>query len=171
MQGLTDEAKASLRKRQHRNVHSSYDEPCQRLFNAIEPNSYIHPHRHASNNGKELLVAVRGLMVLVTFDGSGAVVDALFFGSERYGVGLAVGVEVSVSQWHTVIALRPGCILLEVKSGPFDPRCAKDLAPWAPEEGSSAAIDYLERLTVLAADSAPLEARLTSLCVSQKLML
>ena len=149
---LTARAQGNLRKRQHCNIHQSYADPCQRLFNAIEPTSYIRPHRHVGNLGKELLIAVRGVMALVTFDDSGAVLDILHFGSERYGSGLAVGAEVSGFQWHTVIALQPGCILLEVKAGPFDPSRAKDLAPWAPEEGSSAAGDYLEKLTALATE-------------------
>jgi len=149
---LTVQAQGSLRKRQHRNIHQSYAEPCQRLFNAIEPSSYIRPHRHASNPGNELLVAVRGLMALVTFDDSGGVVDIFRFGSEKYGACLAVGAEVSAFQWHTVIALQPGCVLLEVKAGPFDPSRAKDLAPWAPGEESPVALDYREKLAALAAD-------------------
>jgi cupin fold WbuC family metalloprotein len=65
---LTNQAKDSPRLRQHRNVHQSYQEASQRLFNAIEPGSYIRPHRHASDPREELLVAVRGVMALVTFD-------------------------------------------------------------------------------------------------------
>ena len=149
---LTAQAQGNLRKRQHRNIHQSYADPCQRLFNAIEPTSYICPHRHVGDPGKELLIAVRGVMALVAFDDSGAVLDILRFGSEKYGTGLAVGAEVSAFQWHTVIALQPDCVLLEVKAGPFDPSRAKDLAPWAPGEESSVALDYLEKLAALAAD-------------------
>ena len=65
---LTGKAKVSPRLRQHRNVHQSYQDACQRLFNAIEPGSYIRPHRHASNPREELQIAVRGVMALVTFD-------------------------------------------------------------------------------------------------------
>jgi hypothetical protein len=45
-----------------------------------------------------------------------------------------------------VIAFEPGCVLLEVKAGPFDPNQPKDLALWSPEEGCDAASVYLERL-------------------------
>jgi cupin fold WbuC family metalloprotein len=118
----------------------------QRLFNAIEPGSYIRPHRHASDPREELLVAVRGVMGLVTFDDQGAVTNVLRFGSEKHGDEMAVGAEVSSGTWHTVIALEPGCVLLEVKAGPFDPNQPKDLAPWAPEEGTSSAASYLQQL-------------------------
>lgn len=134
------------RKRQHRNVHQSYEEACQRLFNAIEPGSYIRPHRHASDPRDELLIAIRGVMALVTFDEQGDATRFLRFGSEKSSVALAVGAEVPANTWHTVIALEAGCILLEVKAGPFDSSLPKDLAPWAPDEGSAAAQNYLNQL-------------------------
>ena len=146
LDGLTALAKVSPRRRQHRNVHQSYQEASQRLFNAIEPGSYIRPHRHASDPREELLIAVRGVMAMVTFDDQGAVTNVLRFGSEKHGDEMAAGAEVSSSTWHTVIALEPGCVLLEVKAGPFDPNQPKDLAPWAPEEGTSTAVSYLQQL-------------------------
>lgn len=143
---LIDDAKCSPRKRQHRNIHQSYIDPCQRLFNAIEPGSYIHPHRHATAARDELLIAIRGLMALVTFDDRGKVIRVVSFGANSNGAGSTVGAEVPASTWHTVIALEPSCILLEVKAGPFDPNQPKDLALWAPNEGSVAATEYLKKL-------------------------
>lgn len=149
LDSLTGQAKVSTRLRQHRNVHQSYQEASQRLFNAIQPGSYIRPHRHASDPRDELLIAVRGAMAMVTFDDQGAVTNVLRFGTERHGDQLAVGAEVSSSTWHTVIALEPGCVLLEVKAGPFDPNQPKDLAPWAPEENSVAARGFYDRMVEL----------------------
>lgn len=143
---LTARAQCSPRKRQHHNIHESYADPCQRLFNAIEPDSYIPPHRHAADPRDELLIAVRGLMALVTFDEQGKVTGVVRFGASRNGEGLAVGADVPASTWHTVIALEPGCVLLEVKAGPFDPNQPKDLAKWAPDEGSPEALPYLNQL-------------------------
>jgi cupin fold WbuC family metalloprotein len=143
---LIGQAKNSPRRRQHRNIHQNYQDACQRLFNAIEPGSYIRPHRHATEPREELLIAIRGSMALITFDDQGSVTGILRFGSEKYGSGLAVGAEVVSSTWHTVVALEAGCVLLEVKAGPFDPSQPKDLASWAPEEGSAAAADYFNRL-------------------------
>lgn len=143
---LTAQAQGSLRKRQHRNIHESYADPCQRLFNAIEPGSYIRPHRHAADPRDELLIAVRGSMALVTFDEQAMVTGVVRFGVDRNGEGLAVGADVPANTWHTVIALESGCVLLEVKAGPFDPNQPKDLAPWAADEGSAAAAEYLEKL-------------------------
>lgn len=143
---LTAKALNNPRKRQHRNVHQSYSDPCQRLFNAIELESYIRPHRHAVDPKDELLIAIRGLMALVEFDEQGKVSGVVRFGVDRNGENLAVGAEVAANTWHTVIALESGCVLLEVKAGPFDSNQPKDLAPWAPDEGSPAALPYLNQL-------------------------
>lgn len=143
---VTAQAQCSPRKRQHRNIHQSYADPCQRLFNAIEPGSYIRPHRHATDPRDELLIAVRGSMALVTFDEQGMVTGVVRFGANRNDDRFAVGAEVPANTWHTVIALEPGCVLLEVKAGPFDPNQPKDLAPWAPDEDTVAAKDYLNNL-------------------------
>lgn len=143
---LTVHAHSNPRKRQHSNIHESYEDPCQRLFNAIEPGSYIRPHRHATDPKDELLVAVRGLMALVIFDEHGKISKVVRFGSDRHSNELAIGAEVRANTWHTVIALEPGCVLLEVKSGPFNPGHPKELAEWAPEEGAPTASIYLDRL-------------------------
>jgi cupin fold WbuC family metalloprotein len=146
LNSLVTRAVASTRLRQHQNIHASFDEPCQRLFNAIEPSSYIRPHRHASFPRDEMLIAVRGLMILVTFDDSGRVLESVPFGSEKYGADIAVGVEVSPETWHTVLALESGSVLLEIKAGPFDPEQPKDLAPWAPPEGTQEVAQFLRSL-------------------------
>lgn len=140
---LTRKAKKSPRLRLHRNIHQDYKEACQRLFNAIEPGSYIRPHRHSSDPRDELLIAIRGLMALIIFDDQGQIKSTMRFGTEKYGVELAAGAEVPSNTWHTVVAIEPGSLLLEVKAGPFDPNQPKDLAPWAPEEYSTQADEYL----------------------------
>lgn len=146
---LTQQARSAPRRRQHCNIHQHYDEHCQRLFNAIEPDSYIRPHRHAQVPREELLMAVRGLMALLTFDEQGGIDSVIHFGSELHGSNMAVGVEVPPGTWHTVLALKPGAILLEVKAGPFDLQQPKDFAPWAPEESSPQADQYLAHLMQL----------------------
>lgn len=146
LNALVTQAEGSPRLRQHQNIHTGFDEPCQRFFNAIEAGSYIRPHRHLSVPREELLVAIRGLMALVTFDDEGIVKRIVRFSSEKYGPELAVGVEVTPEDWHTVLALERGSVLLEVKAGPFDPGQPKDLAEWAPREGTQMASEYLSRL-------------------------
>ena len=71
LDGLCQQAEYSLHRRQHLNIHSSHQENCKRSFNAIQPNSYIPPHRHYIANKQELLVAIRGSFSLITFDDHG----------------------------------------------------------------------------------------------------
>ncbi len=152
---LIQEARCSLRCRQHRNIHQSYQDPCQRLLNAIGMDSYIRPHRHVADPKVECLIAVRGRMALVLFGDTGVVEDLISFGTEKYAdtESLAVGVELSQGVWHTVIALVPGSILFEAKAGPFDAKFAKEFAPWAPEEGTTDGANFLSSLRIRAMDS------------------
>jgi cupin fold WbuC family metalloprotein len=145
---LTSQAKGGRRRRQHRNIHESYLDPCQRLFNAIEPGSYIRPHKHAADPRDELLIAIRGAMALVTFNDEGAVQGVLRLAADGHGGNAVVGAEVPANVWHTVVALESGCVLLEVKPGPFNPNQPKDLAAWAPEEGTQEASIYVRDLEV-----------------------
>jgi len=144
---LCQQAERSSRLRQHLNIHSSYQENCQRLLNAIQPDSYIHPHRHTVVNKQELLVAIRGSFSLITFDHHGNFDRSISFGSELYADDLcsSVAVEIPPDVWHTVLAKQENSILLEVKDGPFISSKAKELAPWAPQDGSAEASSFLAK--------------------------
>lgn len=144
MGGLNSRAKDSPRKRQHLNIHRDYADPCQRFLNAIGTDSYIRPHRHALDPKTETIFAIRGLFALLVFDGQGAITRIDQFGTE--GLCANAGVELAPATWHTILALTPQAVILELKAGPFDPGAAKELAPWAPEEGSRDAAGYLEFL-------------------------
>lgn len=139
---LSCAAAESDRRRRNLNVHEDYADPCQRLFNAVQPGSYIRPHRHVDPPKSECFVAVRGRMALVLFSSEGAVAQVVRFGAgcEAQAIDLPAGV------WHSLVALEPGSIFFEVKPGPYLPLTDKDMAPWAPAEGSAAAAGYLVEL-------------------------
>lgn len=141
-------ASQSQRFRAHANVHHSYSDHCQKLFNAIKNNSYIRPHRHSLDPKDECLIAVKGLFGIILFTDNGSIKEVTLFGSEKYSEKYSIpsGVELPACAWHTVVALADNSILFEVKSGPFDPTLAKEFAPWSPGEGCAAAIEYLETL-------------------------
>lgn len=144
---LVTKAGNSARGRQHCNVHGSHDDPVQRLFNAIELNSYIRPHRHSQDPKTETLLGIRGTLTFVTFDEAGEISGAIEFGAQALGKpAKSVGVEVPPGVWHTVIANEPGSILFEIKAGPFDSSKAKEWAPWAPPEGGERGNAYLHAL-------------------------
>lgn len=141
---LNASGRQSSRARQHLNLHANHSEPSQRLLNAVGVSSYIRPHRHALDPKTESLFALRGAFALVVFDESGGIEQVTRFATEKYtGGGVSsLGVELSPGTWHTVLALIPDSVLLEIKAGPFDPGAAKELAAWAPEEGTSEAVEY-----------------------------
>lgn len=145
---LIEEAGQSPRFRQHRNTHKSYEDHCQRFLNAIGMDSYIRPHWHSLDPKTETLIAVRGMFALLIFEGDGTVQEVIRFGTEKYAEieGLSVGVDLPPGTWHTIIALVPDAILLELKAGPFDSTAAKEPAPWAPAEGSVESFPYLQWL-------------------------
>lgn len=145
---LLSAASQSDRLRAHANVHSSYTDQCQKLFNAIRIDSYIRPHRHSLDPKDECLIAIRGLFGLIEFGEKGSIESITLFGSEKYSqqLSIASGVELPAGVWHTVVSLVDESILFEVKSGPFDPSLAKEFAPWAPEEGAQHAGDFFEKI-------------------------
>lgn len=146
LDNLALQAASSVRRRQHANLHLSYEEPCQRLFNAIGVDSYIRPHRHMADPKAETLLAVRGLLTLLIFDDHGEVSRVVTMGPELVATGGVMGVELPPGVWHTVLADVADSVLFEVKAGPFDGSAAKEHAPWAPEEGSSEVPEYLAHL-------------------------
>jgi cupin fold WbuC family metalloprotein len=149
---LAQTAGQSTRGRQHHNIHASFKDPCQKLLNAIGMGSYIRPHRHALDPKDECLVAVKGLFALIVFEEQGEVKRVERFGTEKFfrkDSGVALGVELPPGVWHTVLALEPDSVLLELKAGPFNPNAAKEFAAWAPEEGSEEASAYLAYLKSL----------------------
>ncbi len=149
LDALAGSAGASARRRQHRNVHASYSEKVQRLFNAICADSYIRPHRHTLAPRIESLLAVQGEFAAVTFADDGVITNVVRFATEAYwgdDAHVTVGVELNPETWHTVVSLSDAAVLFEVKEGPFDPSIAKEYAPWAPEEGAANALAYLQWL-------------------------
>ena len=139
---LSEQAKQNPRLRQNYNLHENLESACHRLLNAMEPGSYIRPHRHSHPQKQEGFVALRGLLAAFTFDEHGEVEEIVQFGPRES----VVGVDIPTGVWHTVVGLASGSVFYEVKAGPYLPVPPEDLAPWAPEAGSGEAARYLERL-------------------------
>jgi len=135
LQSLAGEAAASDRLRANRNLHDALDEPVQRMLNAFEPGTYVRPHRHTDPPKWELFVALAGAAACLTFDDAGTVTERREIAAE----GPLVGLEIAAGTWHTLVALEPGTVLFELKEGPYRPLADRDVAAWAPAEGSATA--------------------------------
>ena len=141
---VSAQARRSPRLRMNHNLHPSDGSACHRFFNAIEPGSYIQPHRHLDPEKDETLVLIRGRLGVLSFDPSGAVTE-----SAVLGAGGAMVVDLPHGRYHTAVSLASGTIFLEVKAGPYLPFSPEEKAPFAPEEGSPEVAGYLERLKEL----------------------
>lgn len=129
------EAATSPRLRKNRNLHAMED-PVHRLFNAIEPGSYIRPHRHLHPPKTETMVVVAGRLGFMSFRDDGSVSERVVLDA----AGETFGVDVPPGVWHTFVSLAPGAVAFESKAGPYAPPGERDAAPWAPPEGDPAAV-------------------------------
>ena len=142
---VTAEARAIARKRKNFNFHARDDAPCNRLLNAMEPGSYIRPHRHLDPDKDETMILVRGKMGVIFFDESGTVTDTAILSP---GIG-NIGVNISHGLFHTVVGLESGTVFFEAKAGPYRPLAEEEKAAWAPPEVSEEAGNYLDAMASL----------------------
>ena len=139
---LSAAARANPRRRQHHNLHTSPQDPAQRFLNAIEPGSYVAPHRHADRD--ETLVLLRGRLGLILFDAAGQITA-----THLLAPGAALGFVLQAGVWHGVVALEEGTVFFETKAGPYNPATAAEFAAWAPATGSDAATALEQGLRAL----------------------
>ena len=139
---LTAQAQASPRLRKNHNLHQADDSPCHRLLNAMEPDSYIQPHRHLAPDKDESIVVLRGRLAAIAFDDEGTVTATHLL--EPGGAALAI--DVPHGLFHTFVCLERGSVFFEAKAGPYLPLTPAERAPWAPAEGEPEAPAYLAAL-------------------------
>jgi cupin fold WbuC family metalloprotein len=133
-----EKAGTSARKRINYNFHQSDAAIIQRMLNAVQPGTYIQPHKHEDPDKTEIFIILKGRAVVVEFDDRGKVADHVVLDP----AGGAKGVEIPPGIWHTFITLKPDSVLYEVKEGPYDKDADKRFAPWSPAEGASGAAEF-----------------------------
>jgi len=139
---VTREAITTPRLRKNLNFHQYDESLCHRLVNAVEPDTYIPPHRHLDPEKDETIIPLRGRLGVVFFDESGHVVQSAVLSPG----GDAVGVNIPHGEFHTVVSLESGTVFFESKAGPYRPLTDAERAPWAPGEGSNESAAYLTEL-------------------------
>ncbi|MCD7937630.1 MAG: WbuC family cupin fold metalloprotein [Tannerellaceae bacterium] len=140
---LTEQAKTSPRLRMNYNFHEEMDAPIHRLLNAIEPDSYVRPHRHQHPDKEEIFLVLRGKAVFFLFDEEGNITGQLLLDP----LNGCYGAEIKPGIWHTLLILEKGTVIYEVKEGPFAPLSPENFAPWSPApEQTEEARNYMEYL-------------------------
>lgn len=140
LDGLSQKAGDLPRKRMNFNLHSGPDDPVQRLCNAIEPGTYIRPHRHAEPEASEVFLLLRGSAALLLFNDFGEVTEREVLSAR----GPVIAVEMPPKAWHAMASLESGTVFFEVKHGPYVPPAGGNVAAWAPAEGEQGAARFVE---------------------------
>lgn len=146
---LLDETRAkalqSPRLRMNYNFHESLDDPINRLLNAMEPGTYLRPHRHLNPAKDEIFLLLRGKVAVFLFDEEGNITRKTIL-DPKEGV---YGAEIQAGVWHGLLVMEPGSVIYEIKQGPFAPLAPENLAPWSPDAEDTEEVrkflEYLER--------------------------
>lgn len=142
----SEAAKQSPRLRMNYNFHEDTDDLLNRLMNAIEPDSYIRPHRHQNPDKEEIFFLLRGKAAFFLFDDEGNITDKLIL-SPSEGV---YGAEIAPGIWHCLLVLEPDTVVYEIKRGPFAPLSPENFASWSPSVEDTVAVkkymDYLRSM-------------------------
>lgn len=140
------EALKSPRRRMIHRFHEHPD-PVQRMLNAIEPDSYVMPHKHEDPDKIEVFIALRGRAAIASFDELGNVTDCVFIEPDSE----TIGAEIKPRTWHAILTLEPGTILYEVLEGPYTPADHKTFAhDWSPPaEDHRAGVAWLRQKLAL----------------------
>jgi cupin fold WbuC family metalloprotein len=139
------QAKQSPRLRKNYNFHASDGDICHRLLNAMEPDSYIQPHRHLDINKDETLAVIRGKMGLIIFANDGTIEEKAFLEP----TGDVMMANIPRGTFHTLISLDGPSVFFESKAGPFVPLTQDEKADWAPREEDESSTEYLRSLKKL----------------------
>lgn len=143
-------ARALPRRRLNRNLHPQGDDPVNRLAIAIEPDSYIRPHRH---DRWELIIILAGTLDLLLWDDIGRLVSRQRLSACNPGDtdgSIARVVEYPAGSWHSLVCQQSGTVFFEVKSGPYAPSAPGDFAAWAPAENEPGAQAFLRAMKAAA---------------------
>ena len=126
---ITQQAQNSPRLRMNYNFHKNLEDPINRLLNALEPNTYLRPHRHLNPDKDEIFLLLRGKVILFLFDEKGNITNKQLLDPSK---GL-YGAEIKAGIWHSLLVLESGTVIYEIKEGPFAPLGPENFAPWSPD--------------------------------------
>ncbi|VDZ56031.1 Uncharacterised protein [Serratia odorifera] len=87
LNAMSEQAAQLPRLRSHRTLHDALADPVQRLAIAMEPGTYIRPHRHPHT--WELLMPLRGRFVVLQFDNGGTVTRRTLLERRKQSIGNA----------------------------------------------------------------------------------
>lgn len=136
------EARVNARRRKNMNFHTSDEARCHRLLNAIEPDSYIRPHRHLDPEKDESFILMSGSLAIITFTDSGDVIETVVLSAAKGNLAA----ELPSGVYHTAFSLESGTVFYETKAGPYRQLTSDEVAEWTPAADDPQAQHYLAHL-------------------------
>ncbi|MCU4177369.1 WbuC family cupin fold metalloprotein [Carboxylicivirga sp. N1Y90] len=140
---IIEKSKTAQRKRQNYNFHNEASDPLHRMLNVLQPESYVHPHKHENPDKREAFILISGKLLVILFDNNGKIDQHLILDRTTH----TYGIEIQPGVYHTIMALEADTVIYEVKDGPYNSDDDKQFASWAPrEEDKMDANKYLKQL-------------------------
>lgn len=136
-------SRASARKRIIFPIHRTQPAPVQRMLNFMQPGTYVKPHIHRGEGASESVVMLTGSLQYFLFNAEGRVIRTF---KAVAGTPSAV-VDMEPDVWHSFLVLEPDTVIFECKKGPYEAMSDKDFAPWAPDEGTDEAEEWIRSMT------------------------
>lgn len=121
--------KASPKRRARINAHPDGEDALHEMIIAIDPTSYIRPHKHPGKS--EAFHIIEGDVDIVVFDDEGEIDRVVALGAP--GSGRSFYYRMSKPFFHTLIIRSDMLIVHEITNGPFRPQ-GTVFADFAPED-------------------------------------
>lgn len=121
LDNLCKQAKDSPRLRMNLNFHKSYQQPAQKLLNAVEPGSVVPVHRHP--HSQESYIVLRGSVKVNIYNADGTLVKSHILNpcDGQYGIEIPEGV------YHNIEVNDRNTVIFEAKDGPYRPLSVEDI--------------------------------------------
>lgn len=117
----TAKAKGTPRLRMNWNLHESFSDSVQRMFNALEPGTVVPIARHPES--AESLIILRGRLQIRIYDDNKNIIEDVVIDPRTNNIGYHIPKGV----WHQVESLEEGTILFETREGPYTPVAEEDI--------------------------------------------
>ena len=118
---LSKQASNSSRLRLNYNLHESFEDTVQRMFNALEPGTIVPIARHP--NSSETLIMLRGKLRVLIYDGYKNIIEDVVIAADTENIGY----HIPKGTWHQVESLEEGTVCFETREGPYAPVAECDI--------------------------------------------
>jgi cupin fold WbuC family metalloprotein len=142
LEALKTLAARSPRHRARLCAHRDSQDRLHEMLIVLTRQVYIRPHKHL--NKTESFHVIEGSAIVLFFDDTGAIVEAMPIGDATSGRTFYF--RNDDSRYHTQIVTSDFLVFHEITNGPFN-RADTLFAPWSPGESETAAVrSFVEKL-------------------------